>query len=192
MRRILLRAARTAGLLGFLIAAAAIAVRQPSFQALGSRGAAPADASRLRHDVETLAGTFAPRDVQHPPNLERAAAFREEELAAAGAGVSSQPVSTREGPMRNIIARLGPDVGPIVIVGAHYDAFGEFVGNPGADDNASGAAGLLEVARTAFLRNGNYHAPGDTPATLDYVRMAHTVDGVANAVLWLANHDGDR
>jgi hypothetical protein len=36
------------------------------------------------------------------------------------------------------------------------------------------------------LRNGNYHAPGDTPATLDYARMARTVDGIANAVLWLA------
>jgi hypothetical protein len=42
------------------------------------------------------------------------------------------------------------------------------------------------VTDTAFLRNPNYHAPGDRPETLDYVRMAGVVDGVANAVRWAA------
>ena len=32
-------------------------------------------------------------------------------------------------------------------MGAHYDAFGDFGANPGADDNASGTATVLEVAR---------------------------------------------
>jgi len=229
---------------------------------------------------------------------------------------------------RNIVGRLAPagdGAGATlarIVVGAHYDAFGEFGQNPGADDNASGTAGLLEVARvlgrqrlrhplelvaftteeppyfaspamgsarhadalrshqvrvegmlcldmigfytprqvwpsplfrllypssgefvavvgrwsdralarpvrraiqgaggveaysysgpaiagmdasdqrsywahgfpavmitdTAFLRNPNYHAPGDTPETLDYRRMAGVIDGVASAVLWL-------
>ncbi len=36
---------------------------------------------------------------------------------------------------------------PRIVVGAHYDAFGMFGSNPGADDNASGTAGLLELAR---------------------------------------------
>jgi Zn-dependent M28 family amino/carboxypeptidase len=44
---------------------------------------------------------------------------------------------------RNIVATLGPDSRDVVIVGAHYDAFGDL---PGADDNASGVAGLLELA----------------------------------------------
>ena len=45
---------------------------------------------------------------------------------------------------RNVIARFGPESRDPVVVGAHYDAFSEL---PGADDNASGVAGLIELAR---------------------------------------------
>jgi hypothetical protein len=34
------------------------------------------------------------------------------------------------------------------------------------------------VTDTAFFRNPNYHRSTDTPETLDYLRMAHTVDGL--------------
>lgn len=44
------------------------------------------------------------------------------------------------------------------------------------------------VSDTAFLRNPNYHQPTDTADTLDYERMAMTVDGVLNAVLDLATN----
>ena len=44
---------------------------------------------------------------------------------------------------RNVIARFGPESRDPVVVGAHYDAFSEL---PGADDNASGVAGLIELA----------------------------------------------
>ena len=37
------------------------------------------------------------------------------------------------------------------------------------------------VTDTSDVRNPHYHAPGDTPATLGYGRMARVVDGVANA-----------
>ena len=39
------------------------------------------------------------------------------------------------------------------------------------------------ITDTAYLRNPNYHTAADTADTLDYERMAHVVDGVANAVL---------
>ena len=62
---------------------------------------------------------------------------------------------------RNVIASFGPDVGRplrppgraesppyVVVVGAHYDVFSpRGTTLPGADDNASGTAGLLELAR---------------------------------------------
>jgi Zn-dependent M28 family amino/carboxypeptidase len=57
---------------------------------------------------------------------------------------------------QNVVAHLSrpgggdPAEGPFVIVGAHYDAQGvDGAGNvyPGADDNASGVAALLEIAR---------------------------------------------
>ncbi|MCB0695822.1 MAG: M28 family peptidase [Chitinophagaceae bacterium] len=44
----------------------------------------------------------------------------------------------------NVYATFGPVNAPRIIIGAHYDVFGDF---PGADDNASGVAGLLELAR---------------------------------------------
>jgi len=47
-------------------------------------------------------------------------------------------------PYRNVIARFGPTQGPLLVIGAHYDADHD---TPGADDNASGIAGLLELAR---------------------------------------------
>ncbi len=48
---------------------------------------------------------------------------------------------------RNVIAGWARRLDPLVVVGAHYDAMGELGPNPGADDNASGAAGLVELAR---------------------------------------------
>jgi len=48
-------------------------------------------------------------------------------------------------PYRNVIAKFGSLDSPnTVVIGAHYDSFDGF---PGADDNASGVAGLLELAR---------------------------------------------
>lgn len=44
---------------------------------------------------------------------------------------------------RNVIAEFGPETEERIVVGAHYDAYHAF---PGADDNASGVAGLLELA----------------------------------------------
>lgn len=45
---------------------------------------------------------------------------------------------------RNVIAKFGPDTADVIVIGAHYDSFDEL---PAADDNASGVAGLIEVAR---------------------------------------------
>ncbi len=42
-----------------------------------------------------------------------------------------------------MLAQFGPDTKERIVVGAHYDAAGPY---PGADDNASGVAGLIELA----------------------------------------------
>src|SRR5262249_2014507 len=58
----------------------------------------------------------------------------------------------------NVVARFGPAEGPLLVVGAHYDSYGDSIAaaragtygpethTPGADDNASGVAGLIELA----------------------------------------------
>ena len=131
-------------LLGFLILATVL--RQPVFRGLPYPGGAHTEPRALRAHVHALSTTFRPRDADHPENLDRAAAFIAGEFRRRGARVFEQPFEARGKRYRNVIARFGPEASPlpVTVVGAHYDAFGEL---PGADDNASGVAGLLELAR---------------------------------------------
>jgi hypothetical protein len=101
------------------------------------------DAKRLERRVRELVGRFHPRDGGHPENMARAARFMCEELRRAGAEVSEQPFEAVGARYTNVVAALGPETPDVVVVGAHYDVAGEM---PGADDNASGVAGLLELA----------------------------------------------
>lgn len=57
---------------------------------------------------------------------------------------SRQSWNVRGNEYHNIIGKFKPELEERLIVGAHYDVYAD---NPGADDNASGMAGLLEAAR---------------------------------------------
>jgi len=105
---------------------------------------ASVDPARLRAHVDALSARFVPRDFDHPANLDRAADYVAAELRSAGAAVVDQPYTVESRTYRNVLARLGPETEERIVVGAHYDAAGD---QPGADDNASGVAGLLELAR---------------------------------------------
>jgi hypothetical protein len=121
----------------FLFAAAAMVMRQPSFARLSYDGPR-ADAVVLRRHVEFLTDAhLTGRD----PGPYIAEAFR-----AAGAEVREQTFEARGHTYRNVIAGFGSG-GPLLIVGAHYDAFSVRMPLPGADDNSSGTAALLELAR---------------------------------------------
>jgi hypothetical protein len=102
---------------------------------------------RLRADVVKLCSECTPRDYTNSGNLDRAAVWIEEELREAGLEVERQEYRLAEGIFRNVVAiRRGRDLSAgVTVVGAHYDAYREF---PGANDNASGVAVLLELART--------------------------------------------
>jgi hypothetical protein len=105
----------------------------------------PQRAARLEATVRALSERFFPRDHSHVDNLDAVARYISDELRPTGATVSEQTWQADGRTYRNVIARFGGDGTERVIVGAHYDACGEE--NPGADDNASGVAGLLELAR---------------------------------------------
>jgi Zn-dependent M28 family amino/carboxypeptidase len=127
-----------------LVVAGSLWMTQPVFL-VGSPekdGGAP-DPARLERRVEELVGRFHPRDFGHPENLSRAARFLAEELRRTGAVVSEQAYEAAGATYANVVAAIGPDTTDVVVVGAHYDVAGEM---PGADDNASGVAGLLELA----------------------------------------------
>ncbi len=102
------------------------------------------DPARLEAHVRKLSIELAPRDVSHLENLDAVAAYIADQLKQTGASVSEQPYRVEGDSYRNVIARFGPDTSERIVVGAHYDSAGPL---PGADDNASGVAGLLELAR---------------------------------------------
>jgi hypothetical protein len=105
---------------------------------------AVADRAALREHVDALAERLAPRDVDHPENLDAAAVYVAERLRAAGLAPREQVFEAFGRTQRNVLAEVGPDTPERIVIGAHYDAA---AGTPGADDNASGVAGLLELAR---------------------------------------------
>ena len=118
-------------------------VTQPILTTPDGSSAREIDPQRLKSHVYFLSENVRPRDWDHPDNLDRAAGYIRDELVRAGADVSEQTYEMEGNTYRNVIASFGPTGGERLIIGAHYDAFGDL---PGADDNASGVAGLIELA----------------------------------------------
>jgi hypothetical protein len=103
-----------------------------------------ANATRLHADVEFLTSLEPARNYQNLASLNKAADYIHSELAKLGCPVQEQKYRVEGHEYRNIIASFGPATAERIIVGAHYDVCGD---QPGADDNASAVAGLLETAR---------------------------------------------
>lgn len=102
---------------------------------------------RLRVAVFHLAETIGERSLFVPDSLDRTATWIASELAHDALTVQSIEFPVRRTTVRCIEATL-PGTNPTaagVVVGAHYDSF---LRTPGANDNASGTAALLELART--------------------------------------------
>ena len=132
------------GALVLLALVGAIWITQPVFGVRRRQAAGPQpDPGRIERRVRELIGRFHPRDGGHPENMGRAAAWIAEELRRAGGSVSEQRFPAAGAEYVNVIAAFGPETPDVVAVGAHYDVAGEM---PGADDNASGVGGLLELA----------------------------------------------
>jgi hypothetical protein len=106
---------------------------------------------RLQRHVEMLAGEIGERHVWRLGALEEAAQYIEDELGRAGYHVASQSYQALHAAVRNVHAEVpGHErADEIVVLGAHYDSV---VGCPGANDNASGVAALIELARLAAGR----------------------------------------
>ena len=106
------------------------------------REAAPVD--RIRSHIEALEGVRHP--IAAPEALERAADYVADSLRSLNYEMSEHRFTDNGRPFRNIIATRPGINHPHerVVVLAHYDTV---AGSPGADDNASGVAVMLEVAR---------------------------------------------
>ncbi|MCX7927630.1 MAG: M20/M25/M40 family metallo-hydrolase [Candidatus Omnitrophica bacterium] len=100
----------------------------------------------LKKHVKFLSIDIGERNFSHHQNLEQAADYIKQEFKNYGYQPQEQVYSLEGKIYRNIIATKIGKVHPekILIVCAHYDSV---IGSVGADDNASGVAGLLEIAR---------------------------------------------
>jgi len=101
---------------------------------------------RLRRHVEMLGGEIGERHIWRPAALEAAADHVERSFQRAGYRVASQAYRAMQAEVRNLHCELRGATLPdeIVVVGAHYDSV---VGCPGANDNGTGVAAVLELAR---------------------------------------------
>lgn len=131
---------------GFLLIAfgAWFWMTQPLLTGQPSSTARLVDPALLKRHVIKLSQELTPRDEAHIENLDRVAVYIKEEFQKTNARVSEQPYRVEGKSYRNVIAQFGPTTGRRIVIGAHYDTAGPL---PGADDNASGVAGLLELAR---------------------------------------------
>ncbi|MBK7403462.1 MAG: M20/M25/M40 family metallo-hydrolase [Phycisphaerales bacterium] len=108
-------------------------------------------AARLEAHVRFLAGDIGKRSTFHPRQLAEAAAYAKSRLEATGLQVRDQSFVERGTGVPNMDLTIpgAAKPGEIVLIGAHIDSF---QGTPGADDNASGVAAVLELASTFAQR----------------------------------------
>lgn len=128
--------------------------------------AAAADGSevRLRAHVETLAGEIGERNVWRPKALAAAEAYIRRTFEAQGYRVNVQEFDYEGRRVANLEVERRGTMHPqeIIVVGAHYDSVR---GSPGANDNGSGVAALLELAR--------YFAGRETARTVRFVAFVN-------------------
>lgn len=133
---------------------------------------------------------------RHPrhPGHGRAVSYLEEQLRAARVRVIGKP---NEGPT-NVFALFAPlsalDRPPDVVVGAHYDSIGDRTPGwdasrdpaPGANDNATGVAGLLEIARVL----AEEHRAGRVKRTVAVVFYDEEELGMNGSKAWVVQRRG--
>jgi hypothetical protein len=98
----------------------------------------------LRSDVQILAGQIGERNMHRYPQLLAAANFIEQSFSAAGLHPRRDSYQLGGRDCYNVEAEITGSSSQIVLIGAHYDSV---FGCPGANDNGSGVAALLALAR---------------------------------------------
>jgi hypothetical protein len=105
----------------------------------------PVNTKNLYQDVKSLTDIRPFRNSQNPTGMQKAVDYVKFELEKAGYTTQLQSFQTPDGQTyQNVIAFYGQPKAERVVIGAHYDVCDN---QPGADDNASAVAGLLEIAR---------------------------------------------
>jgi hypothetical protein len=141
--------------------------------------------SRLQAHVQLLAGDIGERNVFHPVALKDAALYIESEWSRQGYAVRRQVYKASGVQCANleVISNGGLRQSEILLIGAHYDSV---IGSPGANDNASGVAALLEISHqfariepamtvrfVAFVNEEPPFFRGGQQGSMVYAKAAH-------------------
>ena len=141
--------------------------------------------TNLTRHISRLAGEIGERNVIAYEPLQKTAQYIEDNFKKVGFQVKSQEYTVQMRKVRNLIAEIsgGAKANEIVVIGAHYDTVYDC---PGADDNTSGVAALLELARilkgsrpsrtirfVAFVNEEPPWFQTDDMGSLVYVEQAH-------------------
>jgi Peptidase family M28 len=103
----------------------------------------------LHADVQKLAGEIGERNMWHYPQLNAAADFIENSFSRAGLRPRRDSYELHGQACDNIETEIRGARPEIILIGAHYDSV---FGSPGANDNGSGLAAALALARRFAVR----------------------------------------
>ncbi|MEB3279774.1 MAG: M28 family peptidase [Lyngbya sp.] len=117
----------------------------------------------LERDVKILAQEIGERNYHNYTNLKASADFLETEFLGCGYRVQRQAYQVNDQTFENLAVEIKGNVRPdeIIVIGGHYDSV---TGCPGANDNGSGAAAVLELARLFAQKQ-----PGRTLRFVEFV-----------------------
>ena len=123
-----------------------------------------ADTALIRTHLTAITKTVGYRNYQNVKLLDQVAAYIRDVFGRYADTVFYQLFQVQGKTYRNVVCRFGTHIDkPVMVVGAHYDVCGD---QQGADDNASGVVGLLELAR--ILK--------DVPLTRPVELVAYTLE----------------
>jgi hypothetical protein len=141
--------------------------------------------ANLKQHVNYLAGAIGERNMIAYQPLLKTAQYIEDQFKSYGYAVKTQEYVVQMRRVRNLIVEIpgGSRAKEIVVIGAHYDTVYDC---PGADDNTSGVAALLELSRllkgshptrtirlVAFVNEEPPHFQTEEMGSLVYAREAH-------------------
>ncbi|MEZ4804388.1 MAG: M28 family peptidase [Bacteroidia bacterium] len=112
-----------------------------------------ASSERIKADVDSILNTEKPRNYENMDALNQVAAYIYKSFSGVSDSISIQEYLVDGKTYKNIICSINIDKKERIVIGAHYDVCGD---QDGADDNASGVAGMLELARLLKDKKLNY------------------------------------
>jgi len=110
--------------------------------------------NRLYAHVDVLSNEIGPRNLQHDSALNKTGDYIAEQMKLSSQHFSAQQYHHHKKSIQNLILEQSGQNKPeeIIVIGAHYDSV---LDSPGADDNATGIACLLELIRMLHHYNNN-------------------------------------